>query len=251
MTEMKILAISGSPKRGNTYSVLNMIKENYPNIDFKILMLNEVNLKQCKGCYTCISKGEQYCPLKDDRDMIIDEILEADGVIFASPVYVNNVTSLMKNFMERFGFEAHRPRYYDKYAMLIAVCAMFGAKETNEFMKAIFGTFGFNIVSSLELEIAVNTEKEKKYVNEKTMKEFNKFITSIKNQQKNTPTMGDLVRFNIFKSISKLNKEYFEADYKYYKDNPKFPLEASPADRKLAKQKASNMINEFMKVGFP
>ena len=76
-------------------------------------------------------------------------------------------------------------------------------------------------------------------------------LNKLAQTKKNTPTMGDLVRFNIFKSISKLNKEYFEADYKYYKDNPKFPLEASDTDRKQAKQTASNMINEFMKVRFP
>ena len=41
---MKILAICGSPKKGNTYSALNFIKEKYPDIDFKIMMLKDVNL---------------------------------------------------------------------------------------------------------------------------------------------------------------------------------------------------------------
>ena len=124
---MKILAICGSAHRGNCYSVLNTIKEEYPNIDYKLLMLSEVNLEQCRGCYVCVLRGEENCPRKDDRDMIIKEILDADGIVFASPVYVNHATALMKNFMERLGYEAHRPRFYDKYAMVIAVCGMFGA----------------------------------------------------------------------------------------------------------------------------
>ncbi|MFX1452546.1 MAG: hypothetical protein ACFFCM_17040 [Promethearchaeota archaeon] len=132
--------------------------------------------------------------------------------------------------------------------MVVAVCAMFGAKGTNDFMKGIFGTFGFNVISSLELRIALNSEQENKYIYDKTMKGFKKFITSIKNQQKNKPTMGDPVRFNIFKSISKLNKEYFEADYQYYKDNPRFRLEASSTEKKQAKETASYIINEFMKI---
>jgi len=78
---MKILAICGSHHKGNCYSILNTIKENYPTIDYKLMMLNEVNLEQCRGCYVCIAKGEQYCPLKDDRDMIIKEMLDADGVV--------------------------------------------------------------------------------------------------------------------------------------------------------------------------
>ena len=108
---MKILAICGSPHRGNCYSVLNTIKEDYPNIDYKLLMLSEVNLEQCRGCYVCVLRGEENCPRKDDRDMIIKEILDADGIVFASPVYVNHATALMKNFMERLGYEGHRPRF--------------------------------------------------------------------------------------------------------------------------------------------
>ena len=34
--------------------------------------------------------------------------------------------------------------------------------------------------------------------------------------------MTQLVIFNLYKSISELNKEYFEADYQYYKDKTNF-----------------------------
>ena len=165
--KMKVLAICGSPKKGNTYSVLNSIKENYPAIDFKILMLKDVNLEQCLGCYSCVRLGEENCPLKDDRDMIINEILNSDGVVFASPVYVNHATALMKTFIERTGFLGHRPRFYDKYAMVMAVCSMFGAEETNKYMNGIFTSYGFDVVSSLELQVATKSEEEKRFNHEK------------------------------------------------------------------------------------
>lgn len=37
---MKIIAICGSPRKGNTYSVLNVIKESFPDIDYKLLYTN-------------------------------------------------------------------------------------------------------------------------------------------------------------------------------------------------------------------
>ena len=43
MVKMKIVAICGSPRKGNTYSVLDNIKESFPDIDFKILMLKDLN----------------------------------------------------------------------------------------------------------------------------------------------------------------------------------------------------------------
>ncbi|MBT8206562.1 MAG: NAD(P)H-dependent oxidoreductase, partial [Eudoraea sp.] len=69
---IKIVALCGSPHRGNTYDILKMLKQSNPEIDLKILMLSELDLKDCFGCYTCINTGEENCPLQDDRDIIIE-----------------------------------------------------------------------------------------------------------------------------------------------------------------------------------
>jgi len=245
---MKILAICGSPHRGNCYSVLNSIKENYPEIDYKLLMLNEVIWERCRGCYACISQGEEKCPLKDDRDMIIKEILDADGIVFASPVNVNNVTALMKEFIGRLGYETHRPRFFDKFAMVMAVCGGFGAKETNKYMNEIFSSFGINVVSSLELQMSTKSEEEKKYNHEKTIKAFNAFFTRIEKGERNTPTLGQIIRFNLFKSISELAKEYFIADYQYYKDKTNFyyDIKLNFFKNMLAKRIVSKEISKRM-----
>ena len=155
----------------------------------------------------------------------------------------------MKNFMERLGYEGHRPRFYDKYAMVIAVCGMFGAKETNEFMEGIFTSFGFNVVSSLELQMATKTEKEKTYNHEKIIDAFNGFIARIESGQRKPPPLGQLIRFNIFKSISELNKERFVADYEYYKDKTGLPCDGkiNPFKKFLAKRIARKMIGDFLK----
>jgi len=115
---MKIAAICGSPRKGNTYEVLNSIMENHQDIDYKILMLKDLNFELCKGCYSCVLRGEEKCPIKDDRDMIVEEMSEADGVIFASPTYSHMISAIMKNFFDRFGYYAHRPRFFDKYALV-------------------------------------------------------------------------------------------------------------------------------------
>ncbi|MBT8181309.1 MAG: NAD(P)H-dependent oxidoreductase, partial [Eudoraea sp.] len=79
--KLKIVAICGSPHKGNTYNILKLLKQSNSEIDFKILMLSELNLMDCLGCYSCINIGEENCPLKDDRDMIIEEMKAADGTI--------------------------------------------------------------------------------------------------------------------------------------------------------------------------
>ena len=222
---MKILAICGSPKNGNTYSVLNDIKEHHPDIDFKILMLKDVNLKACLGCYVCVKLGEENCPLKDDREKIIKEMLDADGVLFASPVYTMHITALMKNFFERVGYIDHRPCFYGKHAMLMAVCAGFGAKETNEYMEGMCSIFGFNIASSVELKIASNSENEKAYTQNQTTEAFDRFIEKIKETKDQPPsiTMTQLIYYNVFRTLSQMQKDMYKADYNFYKDKTDVP----------------------------
>jgi len=36
-------------------------------VEFDYLFLRDQNLKLCKGCFVCVTRGENLCPLKDDR----------------------------------------------------------------------------------------------------------------------------------------------------------------------------------------
>ena len=220
--EIKIVAICGSPHRGNTYDILSMLEQSHPEIDFKILMLSELDLKDCVGCYSCINNGEESCPLRDDRDLIIEEMKNADGTIFASPTYARAISALMKKFVERTSFMAHRPIFFGKHAMALATCAGFGADLTSKYLTENFTQYGFNFVPSVELMVARKTEEETNRNRKQATEAYEKLIRAIKTQEKVEPTFAQLVYFNIFKSISELNKLKGWADYEFYKDKEDF-----------------------------
>ena len=215
---MKILAICGSQRKGNTFSVLNSIKEEFPDIDYEILMLKDMNLKDCFGCYVCINRGPEKCPLKDDRDVILKKMEDVDGVVFATSTNTRHITALMKKFMDKLGYIAHRPYFFDKYAMFVSTCKGFGADLANEYMSSNIGQYGFNVVSSLELYISTKSEAETQYNNEQIVQAFKKLISAIQNDERFKPKFGYLVYFHIMKAISELNKKEGIADYEYYKD---------------------------------
>ena len=223
--DLKILAICGSPGLGNTYKVLRSIEATYPNIELNIVRLSKINLKSCKGCYKCVQEGEAHCPLKDDRDKIVKQMYAADGVIFASPVYMNFISALMKKLFERLGYLSHRPRFYDKYAMVVSVCKGFGTKPANDYMDNIVSSFGFNVVSSLGLQYSTDSEKEEIYNFKQIFDAFNRFTNSIKKGIQNEPSIANLVMFNLFKYVSETYKDKFKADYAYYKDKTAYPYD--------------------------
>lgn len=243
--KMKITAICGSPRKGNTYSVLQGIKDSFRDIDFNIIMLKDLNFELCKGCYSCVLRGENKCPLKDDRDMLIRELTESHGVIFASPVYSHMVSGLMKNFFDRFGFLAHRPRFFEKYAMSLTTGSGYGAEHAIRYMDKMATVFGFNVVPSLDLMVRpVKAKEEDRQSNEKkTIEAFRSLLSSIEKGTRTKPTLNSLVPFHIFKLVSELDPITSPADFEYYKDKEEFyyntkisPLKAFIAKRVARKE---------------
>ena len=245
---VKILAISGSPREGNTNSVLKALKEDYPDIDLKLLKLKEADLQMCRGCYLCFRQGEDKCPIRDDRDKIINEMWEAEGVIMASPVYSIQVSALIKNFFDRLGFYAHRPRFYDKFAMILTTCHGYGGEDAAEYMDKILSSFGFNNVSSVVLEYRPGKTPEEKIMEnrEKTSEAFETLLVRIEKGERNTPSLGLLVPFILFKEVSQLDKDVMKADYEYYKNKGDFSYDAKIGFLKkaLAKKVVKKILNK-------
>jgi multimeric flavodoxin WrbA len=192
------------------------MREEFPDIDYEILMLKDMNLKDCYGCYACINLGPEKCPLRDDRDPIVRKMEEADGVVFATSTNTRNITALMKKFIDKLGYIAHRPYLFDKYALFISTCKGFGADLANEYMSSNIEQYGFNVVSSLELYISTKSEAETQYNKEQTVQAFKKLISAIQKGERSKPNFGKLVYFHIMKAISELNKKEGTADYEYY-----------------------------------
>lgn len=150
---MKILAIIGSPRRGNSYKVAQAVEQEMKrlgkDVEFNYLFLREVNLEPCRGCGLCLTKGDNYCPVLDSRPDIEKQMTEADGIIFASPVYVMNVSGLMKNFIDRFAYICHRPRFFGKYALLVSTTGALGLNQALNAMRWPVMVWGFSIVGKL------------------------------------------------------------------------------------------------------
>jgi len=98
---MKIVAICGSPRRGNTEFILKRILTKAEELGARteLVLLREKRIEFCNGCLNCNSTGE--CNIRDDMQIIYPKLEDADLIIFGSPTYFDCVTGLMKNFLDR------------------------------------------------------------------------------------------------------------------------------------------------------
>ena len=221
---MKVLAIMGSPrKKGNTYKVTRKVEESMKklgNIEFEYVFLKDLDLKSCLGCGVCLDKGEKLCPLNDDRVMLEEKMQNADGVIFTSPTYVFNVSGLMKNFMDRFAYACHRPRFFKNAIVLTTSGAGTGTKMMLKSFKMAPLSWGFNIVESLDIitngdpNSKLSTTEHK--ANKKIDNVAKKLYEAIQ-EGKPKPSFLGMAMFQFAKKeIGKLNPEYY--DFNYYKN---------------------------------
>ena len=136
----KILAVNGSPRKGNTDFMLGLILEAAKNsgADVEEIKLKERKINFCDGGDDhCLVKHS--CCIKDDMDEIYGKIEEADLIILASPSYFSNVTARMKNFMDRCNPYWFSKKLKGKKAFILGVGG--GIDKSVKEMMDIFRTF--------------------------------------------------------------------------------------------------------------
>jgi multimeric flavodoxin WrbA len=99
---MKILGVSCSPrKKGNTVILLEeMLRgaaEHGANIE--LFSVSGKDIRGCDGCYSCMTNGE--CHIQDDMQPLYEKLIEADGIVFGSPIHYYGMTAQAKAIMDR------------------------------------------------------------------------------------------------------------------------------------------------------
>jgi multimeric flavodoxin WrbA len=218
----KITAFVGSAHKKNTHKAvmqfMNNLKE-LGEIEYEIVTLSDYTLGQCRGCRLCFEKGEEFCPLKDDRDILFDKINASDGVVFATPNYCFQMSGIMKVFVDRFGFSIHRPRYIGKAFTSIVSQGFARGERILQDLDFTASLLGFNTTMGATVTgFDPMTDKQRKKA-DKDLKALSKRFTSKLAKSANfEPSLFQLISFRIGRSMIKLEADRDSVDYKYYAD---------------------------------
>jgi len=103
---MKVVAICGSHRKGNTEwmlkKLLERVEENGAEVE--LILLRKANVKMCLGCLSCEEGGKDrkgICKIKDDMNALYPKLLSADCLVLGTPAYFELVSGILKNFMDR------------------------------------------------------------------------------------------------------------------------------------------------------
>lgn len=106
---MKILGISAGTKNGSNDCMCKeaLMGAQGAGADVEFINLFDLNIQHCTGCVACVNavftKGRKVCTIKDDFAWLLEKMLEADGIIFAVPIFEKGAPGIFHTIMDRFG----------------------------------------------------------------------------------------------------------------------------------------------------
>jgi multimeric flavodoxin WrbA len=232
---MKCLIINGSPSTSYrmagkitpafTAQLVEAVKENMASVacesggdvEFTEIRLADAGLPFCRGCYNCFNNGEQTCPFFPQMKPLMDAFSTADCLILSSPVYVMNVSALVKNFFDLASFNAHRPRFFNKTALVVSSTAGGGVKSTTRYMRDILECWGFNHVRQLAVTRMGVLELTEKMCR-KCRRVAIKLYRDAAEKKLYAPSLNQVLFFQFWKNFSQASTAT-EADRSYWKSS--------------------------------
>lgn len=197
----RVTAFVGSARKKSTYNAVGQFLGNLQSlgdIEGEIVALSDHRLGTCRGCKLCFEKGEEFCPLKDDRDVLIQKMMESDGVVFASPNYSFQVSALMKIFLDRLGFVFHRPRFFGKTFTSIVAQGIYGGDKIVKYLDFVGNGLGFNTVKgSCVTALEPISEKDKQKTDRALAGQSRRYYERLMKPAYPVPTLFKLMAFRM------------------------------------------------------
>jgi multimeric flavodoxin WrbA len=252
---MKVLAVMGSRRNGNTTEIVNFFEKELKGLDasleFEYLYMADMDLPFCTGCHNCIFIGEDRCPHYRTVKVIEDRLLAADGVILATPGYMFSVQGYMKNFLDHVAYNCHRPKYFGKPIFFLSAATKWQMKSVFAPMETWGGGAGFRKAGKTFVEMypfpASKKETQKKRA---VLKEAAaRYHKALLYKGPIKPKFGDVMVFHAFRTLSDLFPTILQADRRYFEEKGAYrpgakwyvPAKISPMTNVMARIAAGRM----------
>lgn len=218
----KVTAFIGNQQKHATFRAVcefgDQLKT-YGDIEFEYIFLKDYTLEFCRGCKVCFSIGEEYCPLKDDRDILIEKMNSSDGVIFATPNYAFQVSAPMKNLLDRLAYVFHRPQFFGKTYTAIVNQGIHGGNAILKYLTNMGENLGFQVTKDCVLNtMDPVSEAAQQKISRKIRKASARFYKELMHQAPPAPTLFRLMLFRLSRTSIQSMLDDKSRDFRHYRE---------------------------------
>lgn len=140
---MKILGISGSPRKAEQSGVYKLVQTVLENTgcDYDFVSLKGKKISGCIACLGCVK--DNVCIVEDDLAGLRDKIVEADAYVIGTPNYYSTMNAITHSFLERWFQFRHQEgnTLWGKLAVAVGVGGTSGRLPADEIEKLLLYNF--------------------------------------------------------------------------------------------------------------
>ncbi|MBN1167318.1 MAG: flavodoxin family protein [Methanospirillaceae archaeon] len=217
---MQIIALNGSPRKENS-TTKKLVDEvlfgvRTAGAETSYIDLCQYTIGYCTGCGSCYISGN--CVIDDDYPEILKRILSADGIVFASPNYINQVTAQVKTFLDRSADAIHCQRFSGMYGCSVSTAGGSGALEVAAYLNRTLGILGADTVGGVGVVMAEGEEAWNRAVQE--ARKLGKDLVDAIQVRRKFPEQ-EAVHHEMHERMKALilsNKDVWKHEYRYWQD---------------------------------
>lgn len=213
---MKILLISSSPRKekSQTFLLAKAVLMGCPDsVESEIIHLCDCRIEFCRHCEVC-HRNIMQCPVKDDVRSILEKMLQAEGIILASPNYINQITASMKALFDRSRHFIHCKRLLGKYVAGVISSGSGQDKEVLDYIKHYSHACGAQYAGGVSSSVPLSNEKKDEAFN------LGQSLTAAIKDKRLFPDQIKIIEAgkDHFKTIIEKRKDAWSAEYRYWKE---------------------------------
>ncbi len=201
---MHIVAVVGSPRQGNSMEMARVMEEELQKlgpVQFELLWLAQMDLELCRGCNLCITRGPETCPCADGGARVAAALSQAQGLILISPVYIMQVSALVKNLFDRMVRMVHCPPLRGTPVVVAATSSGGGQGSTLRYMGQVVTFWGGQVVRRVGIRgpqhlAAAAAEKER----EKLRRAARDLYQQVQSGRTRTVSFSSLLWFRLWQA---------------------------------------------------
>jgi len=216
---MKIIGINASPKgeKSQTRRLVMGVLEGarQAGADVTFIDLCSLDVHYCTACGTCYAKGE--CIHDDDFPMLLEKMLDADGIVLGSPNYIQQVTAQLKTMLDRMADNVHCQSFSGKYGCAVCTAGGSHAEEVADYINEALLQYGATTVG--KVAVLVGADPNAIVVGEKQAKDLGRKLAEAVRTRWVDPVQEKihLERKEYFKRLIMFNKDLWTHEYDYWK----------------------------------
>jgi multimeric flavodoxin WrbA len=212
---MKIIAIHGSPRsiRSTTRKLAEFVLKGAAESgsETEMIDLADYHITPCTACDACSLNG--ICVNDDDVVGLLKRMREADGIVFGSPVYIDNISGQMKVFFDRLADVIHYQVLPGKFGCSVATTYESGGEEVVAYLNHVLNYLG--IISVGGMSVAHGGETEHVDTHEAAAAALGRKLANAVSKGYSDPPQEAIIADNrrYFRTLVEENKDFRPVEY--------------------------------------